>query len=165
MRHESGNLVSTRDDGKIGQAGELCGNYVLRTDRSLGAARTWSVYMTLLQAEEGYACLKGSLGLRPNFHQLEDRVEAHVFISVLAYHLLCWVRERLRASGDTRDWKTVRRLLSTHSLATSKLPLEDGRVLHLRKPTIPGAEQALVYRKLGIDGKAEVPSQKRFVKS
>jgi len=162
---ERGGLVATRDDEKFGQAGELCGNYVLRTDRSLGAARTWSVYMTLLQAEEGYACLKGSLGLRPNFHQLEERVEAHVFISVLGYHLLCWVRERLRQSGDMRDWKTVRRLLSTHSLATTKLPLEDGRVLHIRKPTVPDAEQALVYRKLGIDWKTEVPPQKRFVKS
>jgi len=161
---EPGGLAVTRDDGKFGRAGELCGDYVLRTDRALGAARTWSLYMTLLQAEEGFACLKGSLGLRPNFHQLEHRVEAHILISVLAYHLLCWVRARLREGGDARDWKTVRRLLSTHSLATTRLPLEDGRVLHIRKPTVPDAEQARVYRKLGIDWKAEFPPMKRFVK-
>ncbi len=170
LRHESGKrgdrgkLVCTRDDEKFGQAGELCGNYVLRTNQSLGAARIWLIYMTLLQAEEGYACLKGSLGLRPNYHQIEKRVEAHVFISVLAYHLLCWVRERLRERGDMRDWKTVRRLLSTHSLVTTRMPLEDGRVLHIRKPTIPDAEQAQVFQKLGIDWKAEFPPQKRFVK-
>lgn len=170
LRHESGShaergkLVCTRDDEKFGRAGELCGNYVLRTDQPLSAARIWLIYMTLLQAEEGYACLKGSLGLRPNFHQLEERVEAHVFISVLAYHLLCWIRERLRDSGDMRDWKTVRRLLSTHSLVTTRLPLEDGRVLHIRKPTVPDAEQSQVFQKLGIDWKAEFPPQKRFVK-
>ncbi len=44
--------------------------------------------MILLRAEKGFACLKGSLSLRPNFHPLPCRVEAHVFISVLAYHLL-----------------------------------------------------------------------------
>lgn len=164
LRHEPGGLAVTRNDEKLGQAGELCGNYVLRTSQKLGAARTWSLYMTLLEAEEGYACLKGSLGLRPNFHQLEERVEAHIFISVLAYHLLCWVRERLRESDDARDWKTLRRLLSTHSLATTRLPLEDGRVLHLRKATDPDAEQALVYERLGIDWKAEFPPQKRFVR-
>ena len=82
---------------------------MLRTDRDLEPAQIWSLYMTLLQAEEGFACLKGALGLRPNFHQTEHRVEAHIFISVLAYHLLCWVRERLRLSSDTRDWKTRRR--------------------------------------------------------
>ena len=164
LRHEPGELVVTRDEEKFGQAGEQCGNYVLRTDQQLGAARTWSLYMTLLQAEEGYACLKGSLGLRPNFHQLEARVEAHVFISVLAYHLLCWVREKLRDSGDLRDWKTLRRLLSTHCLATTRLPLEDGRVLHIRKATLPDAAQALVYRSLGIDWKAEFTTKKHFVK-
>lgn len=165
LRHESGGLSVTRDDEKLDQAGELCGNYVLRTDQKLEAARIWSLYMTLLQAEEGYACLKGTLGLRPNFHQLEERVEAHIFISVLAYHLLTWVREKLRDSGDPRDWKTLRRLLSTHSLATTRLPLEDGRVLHLRKATVPDVEQAQVYRKLGIDWKNEFPVQKSFVKS
>lgn len=165
LRHEPGELVVTRDEGKFGQAGELCGNYVLRTDQTLGAARTWSLYMTLLQAEEGYACLKGSLGLRPNFHQIEQRVEAHVFISVLAYHLLCWVREKMRDGGDLRDWKTLRRLLGTHCLATTRLPLEDGRVLHIRKATLPDAGQAQVYRKLGIDWKAEFPPQKHFVKN
>lgn len=165
LQHEPGGLVVTRDEAKFGQAGELCGNYVLRTDQMLGAARTWSLYMTLLQAEEGYACLKGSLGLRPNFHQLEQRVEAHVFISVLAYHLLCWVREKLRGAGDVRDWKTLRRLLGTHCLATTRLPLEDGRVLHIRKATLPDAGQAQVYRKLGIDWKTEFTPQKHFVKS
>ena len=161
--HEPGELIVTRDEGKLGQAGDLCGNYVLRTDQRLGAACIWSLYMTLLQAEEGYACLKGSLGLRPNFHQLQHRVEAHVFISVLAYHLWCWVREKLRDGGDLRDWKTLRQLLSTHSLATTRLPLEDGRVLHIRKATLPDAGQAQVYRKLGIDWKAEFTPQKRFV--
>jgi len=135
----------------------------LRTDQTLGAAGIWSLYMTLLQAEEGFACLKGSLGLRPNFHQLEARVEAHVFISVLAYHLLTWVREKLCESGEVRDWKTLRRLPSTHSLATTRLPLEAGRVLHNRKATVPDAEQAQVYQRLGIDWKNEYPMRKSFV--
>jgi hypothetical protein len=165
LRLQGGAVVATLLEAKRDQAGELCGDYVLRTDRGLDAAQVWSLYMTLLQAEEGYACLKGSLGLRPNFHQTEHRVEAHIFISVLAYHLLCWVRERLRESGDTRDWKTLRRLLSTHSLATNVLPLEDGRVLRVRKPSVPDAEQALVYQRLDIDWKAAFPATKTFVKA
>jgi hypothetical protein len=63
LRHDPGqpgSLEIRRDDEQFGQAGELCGNYVLRTDQPLGAAGIWSLYMTLLQAEEGFACLKGS---------------------------------------------------------------------------------------------------------
>jgi len=164
LTHENGTLTATRDDDKHDQATDLCGDYVLRTDQSMSASQIWSLYMVLLQAEEGFACLKGTLGLRPNFHQLERRVEAHIFISVLAYHLLTWVRETLRAQGDPRDWKTLRRLLSTHSLVTISLPLSDGRILHIRKPSRPDAEQALLYQSLHLDWKAAFPPVKTFAK-
>ncbi len=49
-------------------------------------------------------------------------------------------------------------------LATTSLTLEDGRVLHLRKPTVPDAEQATVYQRLGIDWKAAYPAQKTWAK-
>jgi hypothetical protein len=59
----------------------------------------------------------------------------------------------LTQSGDVRDWQTVRRLPRTHSLVTTRLQLEDGRVIEIRKPSLPDAEQALVYARLGIDWK------------
>ncbi len=157
-------LTAQRDEDSHAQASEALGNYVLKTDATLDAAQTWSLYMTLLQAEEGFCALKSTLGLRPNYHHLEGRVEGHIFISVLAYHLLTWVREKLRDQGDLRDWKTLRRLLSTHMLVTTSLTLEDGRVLHLRKPSVPDAEQAMVYQRLGIDWRAAFPVQKTWAK-
>lgn len=137
---------------------------VLKTDQSMDPTKIWSLYMVLLQAKKGFSCLKGTLGLRPNFHQLESRVEAHIFISVLAYHLLNWVRESPRACGGLRDWKSLRRLLSTHSLTTTILPLSDGRILHIRKPFLPDPEQALLYAKLHIDWKSADQPLKTFAK-
>lgn len=162
LNHCEGTLRAIRDDQRHTQACELLGDYVLKSDCALSAAQTWTVYMILLQAEEGFACLKGWLGLRPNFHRLAHRVEAHIFISVLAYHLLTWIRETLRLSGENRDWKTLRRLLSTHCLVTTALPLQDGRVLRVRKPSLPDAEQQLIYDKLGIDWKGVFPALKSF---
>ena len=164
ITHQAGTLIAIRDDERHAEAAGLLGDYVLKTDHTLDAAHTWSIYMILLAAEEGFACLKGSLGLRPNFHQLEHRVEAHIFISVLAYHLLSWVRETLRLAGEARDWKTLRRLLSTHSLVTTVLPLKGGEVLRIRKPSLPDAEQKLIYDKLGIDWKAAFSAVKTVVK-
>jgi transposase len=150
LRHADGTLHATRDQERYTKATELLGDYVLKTEGSLSASQTWQLYMVLLQAEEAFACLKGTLGLRPNFHQLGHRVEAHIFISVLAYHLLTWIRETLRACGDTRDWKTLCLLLATHSLVTTVLPLRDGRVVRIRKASVPDPEQALIYQNLGI---------------
>jgi transposase len=164
LRHVNGTLEAIRNQERHEEASELFGDYVLKTERTLGASETWSLYMVLLQAEEGFGCLKGSLGLRPNFHQLEERVEAHIFISVLAYHLLTWIRETLRPTGELRDWKTLRRLLSTHSLVTTALPIEDGRVLRIRKASRPDPEQARVYEKLCIDWKTAFLPVKSFAK-
>jgi transposase len=164
LRHLGGTLEAIRDEERHAQACELFGHYVLKTERTLSAAETWSLYMVLLQAEEGFSCLKGSLGLRPNFHQLEERVEAHIFISVLAYHLLTWIRETLRPTGELRDWKTLRRLLSTHSLVTTALPLQDGRVLRIRKASRPDPEQVRVFENLGINWKNAFPTVKTFAK-
>jgi hypothetical protein len=158
-------LVSERNESKLEEAISLCGDYVLKTDKDMPADQLWQLYMTLLKAEAGFRMLKSSLGLRPNYHQLEGRVDAHIFISVLAYHLLSWVRHRLEASGDTRDWQTIRRLLSTHSLASTLLPLEDGRVLQIRKPSVPDPEQTSVFQKLGIDWKTLSPCTKSITKS
>ncbi|MBP9222786.1 MAG: hypothetical protein KBF76_02890 [Verrucomicrobiales bacterium] len=41
---------------------------------------------------------------------------------MIAYHLPSWIRRRLAAHGDTREWKTARRILSTHSLVSTRLP-------------------------------------------
>lgn len=110
---------------------DFCGDYVLKTDQEMEASELWELYMNLLKAEAGFKMLKGALGLRPNYHQLEERVEGHVFISILAYHLLNWVYLRLQESEGYRDWKSIRRLLSTHSLVSTRLPLENGRMFEL----------------------------------
>jgi len=157
-------LLIERQDEKMEGALDLCGGYVLKTDQEMEAGGLWELYMTLLKAEAGFKMLKGALGLRPNYHQLEERVEGHIFISILAYHLLNWVHLRLRESGDNRDWRSIRRLLGTHSLVSTRLPLEDGRVLRTRKPSVPDAGQALVYKKLGIDWRLMCPATKSELK-
>ena len=155
-----GELCARRHDDDMTAALGLCGDYVLKTDKDLGAPELWNLYMTLLRAENGFKMLKSSLGLRPNFHQTGERVEGHIFISILAYHLLCWIQQRLAEAGDTRDWKTLRRLLGTHSIVTTRLPLKDGRTINLRKATVPDAAQTHVYKLLGINWKTACPPRK-----
>ncbi|MBP9224738.1 MAG: hypothetical protein KBF76_12770 [Verrucomicrobiales bacterium] len=124
-----GILHLERNDKKRESILARCGGYVLKTDQDMPADQLWHLYMTLLEAESGFRMLKSSLGLRPNFHQKEDRVDGHVFVSMLAYHLLSLIRRRLAEHGNTREWKTVRRILSTHPLVSTRLPLVDGRTV------------------------------------
>jgi transposase len=164
VEHNNHTLRLTRKDEKLDEALALCGDYVLKTDKTLDAEALWELYMTLLEAEKGFRMLKSTLGLRPNFHQLEKRVDGHIFISVLAYHLLRWIGYRLETAGDPREWRTLRRLLGTHIVATTRLPLADGREVSIRKPSEPDAEQERVYSLLGIDWKRAYPPRKTELK-
>ena len=163
LTHQDNQLEVARHDEKMEEALEQCGDYVLKTNRPTTGPDLWRLYMTLLRAEDGFQLLKGSLGLRPNFHRLGRRVEGHIFISVLAYHLLRWVGYTLEQAGDRRDWKTIRRLLGPHSVVTTRLPLKDGRIVYIRKPSVPDPEQSQVYQKLGIDWRAAFPPVKTEV--
>ena len=130
---------------------ELLGCYVLRTDRqNLSAPELWSLYMGLTKAEEGFRALKSSLGLRPNYHQIEDRVEGHVFLTVLAYHLLRWVLHTLEEARENRSWETLRTILQTHCYTTILLPTRSGQTYRIRKAGQPEECQKAIYRALGI---------------
>lgn len=140
-----------RKEEKFEEDDELLGCYVLRTDRpDLGDEELWRLYMTLSRAEAGFRMVKSDLGIRPAFHQKEDRVDAHVFITVLAYQILRFCLHRLEAKGDRRSWPTIRRVLSTHCYATIHLPTRDGAIVRIRRPGEPEAMQAEIYAKLGI---------------
>src|SRR6516164_6361828 len=75
-------------DAKRARAEKLDGSYLLKTDRhDLTADEAWRIYMLLTRAEAAFRTLPSPLGERPIFHHKEARVEAHIFLCVLAYHL------------------------------------------------------------------------------
>ena len=160
-----GAISLRKDKSKLDAAYDLCGDYVLRTDQHFQADELWTLYMTLLKAEAGFKMLKGTLGLRPNFHQKESRVDGHIFITVLAYHLLCWIHNRLEAAGDRRTWRTIRRLLRTHCLLTTRFPLEDGHIVSMRKASVPDEEQIRIYNTLGINWKSAYKTRRNEIQS
>jgi len=141
-----------RKDEQIQMEEDLHGSYVLRTSRkNLEPEKLWKLYITLTRAEDGFRMLKSNLGLRPNFHQIEDRVDAHVFITILAYQLLQTILYPLRKAGDNRSWESIRRVLETHCYTTILLPTAKGELHRIRKPGTPDERQRAIYKNLGID--------------
>ncbi len=130
------------------------GNYLLKTNRlDLDQHEIWNLYMMLTRVENAFRDLKSHLGLRPNFHQLENRVDGHIFISILAYHLLHSIEYTLRQKGDHSRWATIKRLVSTHRYTTTQLPTVQGPVINIRKPGMPEGIHMDIYQKLNVDYK------------
>lgn len=150
-----------RHDEPSQAASDLAGCYVLRSDRTdLSAAELWQLYMTLERAEAGFQALKSDLGLRPAFHQRAARVDAHVFVTVLAYQVLRFLLHTLETHGDYRCWRTLRTILSTHCYATLEVPTRGGRRYLLRRPGQPEACQWAIYRQLGLHSLRSLPRSK-----
>ena len=138
----------------------LDGNYLLKTTRhDLSDNEIWQMYVMLTRVEAAFRNLKTDLKLRPNYHQKETRVEGHVFITILAYHLLHSIEHTLGENDCTLSWATVKRVVSSHNYATIILPTVHGTVIHLRKPGIPEPTHQKIYEKLQIRS-ATLPAHK-----
>jgi transposase len=139
------------DEAKRGLAEKLDGSYLLQTDRTdLSAEEAWRIYTLLTRAEAAFRTLKSPLGERPIFHHKEGRVEAHIFLCMLAYHLLISIEKTLLDAGVHTSWATVRETLKTHQINTVVLPTDGGTVLRIRQGSTPEAAHLEVYDKLGV---------------
>ncbi len=136
---------------KKAKAEELDGGYVLKTNRKdLDVEEIWRTYMLLTRVENAFRAMKSPLGERPIFHHLEHRAQTHIFLCVLAYHLLVSIEHQLRSWGDHRSWETVRDILKTHQVVTVVLPTSSGEVLKIRKGSSPEPDHRDIYKKLDI---------------
>lgn len=136
---------------KRAEAVKLDGSYLLKTDREdLSAEEAWRIYTLLTKAEAAFRTLKSPLAERPIFHHKECRVEAHIFLCVLAYHLLMAIEKTLLDAGVHTSWATVREQLKTHQVNTIILPTDNGMALHIRKATTPEPIHQELYQKLGV---------------
>ncbi len=145
-------LTWTREDEDYESSDELFGCYVLRSNRQdIAGDKLWHLYMTLSKAEAGFRALKSNLGLRPIYHHLEGRVDAHIFITIIAYQLLNFLLYSLSKCGDKRSWPRLKRVLQTHTYSTIHVPTTNSELYRIRKAGIPEACQQDIYNKLGID--------------
>jgi len=150
-RQENRDLSWRRNDNEYQADAELHGCYHLRCSRpDLTDDEIWHIYITLTKVESAFRMLKSDLGLRPFFHYTEDRCDGHIWITILAYHLLHWIEYSLKLSGYEASWRKVRRLLSTHCYSTLIIPSPDGVIRRIRKPGRPDERQRLIYEVLGI---------------
>lgn len=143
---------------KKARAAKLDGSYLLKTDRQdLTADEIWRTYILLTRVEDAFRDLKSPLMERPIFHHRQNRTQTHIFLCVLAYHLLVAIEHRFLQAGMHTSWWTLRQQLSTHQVVTVVLPTTDGRVLKIRKATVPETIHREIYATLRIPAEVLTP--------
>jgi transposase len=130
---------------------KLTGSYFLRTNLTqLGAKDLWQLYNILRNVEDAFRFMKSSLGLRPVHHQLERRVDGHLWITIMAYHLIQHCLYQLKQQGIQYEWRTVRKIMRSRVRVTTQAKIKDGKTLYLRSSTKAEGEQMDIYRALRL---------------
>ena len=130
----------------------LSGCYVIETThKEYDALEIWKLYMTLTNVEGAFRALKTDLGMRPVYHQNKERTEGHLFISILAYHLLINIERRLREQNDHRKWSTIKTELSTHRRGTIIFSDSNNEINHLRVSGMPESNHKKIYKLLDVN--------------
>ena len=136
---------------KLRQVRRREGRYLLRTNLpEEDPGKAWQFYMQLSQVEEAFKNLKGDLAVRPIYHQLEQRIEAHIFVSFLAYCVHASLREKARRLAPGLSARSVLEKFGAMQMLDVHFPTTDGRELIFRRYTQPEADQKLLLEQLKL---------------
>jgi transposase len=137
---------------KLRKARRREGYYLLRTNLSgKEPAELWRLYIQLTEIEAAFKNLKDDLKLRPIHHQLEGRIEAHIFVAFLAYCLGVTLRARLRPLASGLTIRAVLDKFAAVQMLDVHFPTTDGRTLILTRHTELNADQKLLVKQLRLD--------------
>lgn len=165
-------FVCQFDRNKWRKAIEKDGSYILRAfiparrddfpeEMEKKAPVLWEWYMQLVRVEDAFRILKSDLNLRPIHHQLEHRVEAHIFIAFLGYCLLSHLKMKLTTHAPGLTAPAALKHLARIQMVDVEIPTTDGRVLVLSRYTEPEKEQLMVLEKLRLVLPAQPPPKLR----
>ncbi|MDP2173228.1 MAG: IS1634 family transposase, partial [Candidatus Cloacimonadaceae bacterium] len=152
----------SREDDKAGSLQYACdrqgaldtkysGSYFLRTcHMDLSSDKIWSIYMMLNTVESAFRTLKSELHFRPVYHQKESRAEAHLFVAVLAYHVVNAIHHRLQEHKITISWNTLRKMMRNHQLILTTMQTRKGTTITILDTTVAEDNHKQIYNALNL---------------
>lgn len=136
---------------KLRLAEQRDGHYLLRSNLvGEDPAVLWQRYIQLTQIEAAFRSLKSELKVRPIYHQLEHRVDAHILVAFLAYCLQVTLKNRLQRHAPGLTPAAVLDKLAAIQLIDAWIPTVDGRWLILPRYTQPEKDLQLLLDKLRL---------------
>ena len=151
VEHESATFTYRLNRAKLRQVRRREGRYLLRTNLTeTDPVKLWNTYLQLVQVEAAFRTLKSDLAIRPIFHQLESRIEAHVFVAFLAYCLYITLTRQLTAHAPGLTARSAIEKFAAVQMVDVHLPTTDGRELILTRYSEPEAELQLLLERLQL---------------
>jgi transposase len=134
------------------KAPEETGIYFIRTSYAKQTQEEiiWNVYNCIREIESSFRCLKTELCIRPNYHQKDTNIEAHIHLGLLAYQIVSIIRYQLKQSGINDSWKTLLSKMNTQKIMTTSFMDKHNNKVHVRNCSVPNAELTEIQQTLKL---------------
>jgi len=143
---------------KLRQVRKREGTYLLRTNLVAAAPeQLWKHYMVLTEIEQAFKELKQDLHIRPVYHQLDHRIEAHIFVSFLAYCLQVTLKHQAQWKAPGLTPRAILEKFKTMQMMDVHVPTTDGRLLVMPRYTHPDRDLQLLLAQLALPLPAQPP--------
>jgi transposase len=134
------------------------GRYLLRTNLAgHDPDQLWTFYVQPTEVEQAFKELKQDLAVRPIYHQVESRIEAHIFVAFLAYCLQVTLKANLKRFAKGLTPREVIAKFKTIQMVDVHVPTTDGRELVLSRYTQPESEHRMILDLLHLKLPAQPP--------
>jgi transposase len=155
---QTATLTYHLDRRKLRVARRREGRYLLRANMAdADPVKLWEYYLQLTEIEQAFKELKGDLAIRPIYHQLEKRIEAHIFISFLSYCLQVTLKARLKRCASGLTPRAVLEKFAAVQMLDVHLPTTDGREIVLTRYTQPEKDLQLLLHQLQLQLPEQAP--------
>jgi transposase len=131
---------------------KLAGVYCLQawSTGNMSNEEIWRTYTTATNVEDAFRSMKSELGFRPVYHRKENRVDGHLFISLLAYHHINAIQHLLKKKNINLCWETLRKGMSTHVRITTSFKNANRDEISIRNSSKPEEFHKNIYKALGL---------------
>lgn len=125
------------------------GEYFLRYSReTLSEKQIWDLYNLTREVESSFRCLKTDLNIRPIHHQKDQYIEPHIWLGIIAYQVVNYIRETLKQNGIDYSWRTIVEKMKTQKCTLISMEAKENKRIYTKLCTRPNVDVKKIYEAL-----------------
>ena len=137
------------------------GEYFLRYSRvNLSEKDIWDAYNLTREVEASFKCLKTDLNIRPIHHQKDAYIEPHIWLGIVAYQVVNYIRQVLKDNGINYSWRTIVEKMKTQKCSRISMEAKSAKRIYIKLCTRPSNDAKKIYEALAFKDRPYVRKTK-----
>ena len=127
------------------------GEYFLRyTKNAIPENKIWDAYNLTRDVEAVFRCLKTDLDIRPIYHQIDEYIEPHIWLGIIAYQVVNYIRINLKQQNINYSWSTIVEKMRSMQSSLVTINNDNNDKIYIKLCTRPSKDQENIFDALNF---------------